>query len=407
MLCFVAMIILHIAQGQWAKYLLCSAFFIIIKERSHMKFFVVALFALLVASCAKQVDEANDSPKENIQFKTEDEPQDITRDNIKIGFVYPGQIKDAGYTQSCDKARLNLLKNGIQNIFYAENVGSTADCEMVLRDLIDIGCSLIFATSPSYESWVRKVARDFPDTKFVVFGSNKIAKNVSSYILKTTQSRYLAGIVAGKKTKSQRIGYIVPDNSPQYVKEIDAFALGAQKIKEVTVIVKYCGENASTEDEENCVKSLAEYGCDVITQTDCTMACQIAANNLSVYYIGNNSPTPLASPKVYLTASTFDCTPGVISEVENFLQKNWESHFYTKGLESGFVDLGSLSLLCVGGTGDIVSNLKEDFASGSFDIFSGPIFDNTGKLQVVAGNILSDNYIEKLDWYVEGVEVSQ
>lgn len=89
----------------------------------------------------------------------------ITKDNLKVGFVYIGSIHDEGYTTAQDKGRLALEAQGIKTM-YVENVPENADCEKVIRDLIDQGCNVIYTTSFGFMDWTIKVAAEFPNVKF-------------------------------------------------------------------------------------------------------------------------------------------------------------------------------------------------------------------------------------------------
>ena len=59
----------------------------------------------------------------------------LTKETMKVGFVYIGSINDEGYTQAHDKGRLAIEKMGIE-CAYVENVAENADCEKAIRDLI-------------------------------------------------------------------------------------------------------------------------------------------------------------------------------------------------------------------------------------------------------------------------------
>ena len=89
----------------------------------------------------------------------------ITKENLKVGFVYIGSIHDEGYTTAQDQGRLALEEQGIKTM-YVENVPENADCEKVIRDLIDQGCNVIYTTSFGFMDWTIKVAKDFPNVKF-------------------------------------------------------------------------------------------------------------------------------------------------------------------------------------------------------------------------------------------------
>src|SRR5574344_1201439 len=129
---------------------------------------------------------------------------DLTKDNMKVGFVYIGSINDEGYTQAHDKGRLAIESMGIKTSC-VENVAENADCEKAIRDLIDQGCNVIYTNSFGFMDWTLKVAEDCPNVYFGHCSGYKQAANMCSYFGKVYQARYLAGIVAGLRTANGKI----------------------------------------------------------------------------------------------------------------------------------------------------------------------------------------------------------
>src|SRR5437870_2750672 len=136
--------------------------------------------------------------------------QPASGDKFKVAFVYVGPIGDAGWTWAHDQGRLGLQKN-LPNVetAYLENVPETAtDSERVIRDFAQKGYKLIVTTSFGYMDPTINVAKDFPKTTFVHISGYKTAANVSTAFGKIEEPRYVSGIIAGKMTKSNVLGYV-------------------------------------------------------------------------------------------------------------------------------------------------------------------------------------------------------
>ena len=71
-----------------------------------------------------------------------------------------------------------------------------------------------------------RVAADFPDVKFEVAGGYKTAANVDTYNARYYEARYLAGLLAGKTSRSGIAGYVAAFPVPEVLQGINAFALG-------------------------------------------------------------------------------------------------------------------------------------------------------------------------------------
>ena len=77
------------------------------------------------------------------------------------------------------------------------------------------------------------------------------------------------------------------------------------------------------------------------------------------------------------------------------------------GIETGVVGLSEYSSLVSEEMKEKVEAAKMDILAGK-DVFSGVIYDNTGKLRCADGENISDELLlEKMDWYVDGVVLDE
>ncbi|HUG59595.1 MAG TPA: BMP family ABC transporter substrate-binding protein, partial [Candidimonas sp.] len=100
---------------------------------------------------------------------------------LKVGFVYVSPIGEAGWTWQQDlgrKAMEKALGDKVKTQ-YVEDVPEGADAERVIRDLAQQGNKLIFSTSFGFMNQTLKVAKQFPDVKFVHSTGYKTAPNVA------------------------------------------------------------------------------------------------------------------------------------------------------------------------------------------------------------------------------------
>lgn len=330
-------------------------------------------------------------------------PSSITKDNLKVGFVYIGSITDHGYTEAQDQSRLALEDMGIKTL-YKENVPENSDCEKAIRDLIDAGCNVIYTTSFGFMDSTLNVAKEFPDVKFGHCSGFKTAENVSTYFGKMYEARYLAGIVAGLKTKTNKIGYVAAFPISECIRGINGFALGVQSVNpEAVVDVVWTNTWYDPTKEKQGALELLNRGCDVIEQHQNTTAPQVAAEEKGAFAIGYNVDTPDAAPKAYLTAPVFNWAVFVKDDVESILNGSWQSRKYWEGLSTKMVDLAPLSSLVAEGSAEKVTAARAKIEDGSFKIFAGPIYAQDGSEKVPAGSVMSDDEVWNMSWFVKGV----
>ncbi|MCR4823238.1 MAG: BMP family ABC transporter substrate-binding protein [Treponema sp.] len=327
----------------------------------------------------------------------------LTKENLKVGFVYIGSINDQGYTQAQDQSRIALEHMGIKTM-YKENVPENSDCEKAIRDLIDAGCNVVYTTSFGFMDSTLAVAAEFPNIKFGHCSGFKTAENVSTYFGKMYEARYLAGIVAGLKTKTNKIGYVAAFPISECIRGINGFARGVQSVNpDATVDVVWTNTWYDPTKEKQGALELLNRGCDVIEQHQDTTAPQVAAEEKGAFAIGYNVPSPNAAPKAYLTAPIFHWATFVTDDVKRILDGRWESRKYWEGLSAKMVDLDALSPLCEAGTKDKVSTARQAIEDGSLEIFAGPIYAQDGSEKVAAGSVMSDDEVWNMTWFVKGV----
>ncbi|MEQ8698225.1 MAG: BMP family ABC transporter substrate-binding protein, partial [Bauldia litoralis] len=188
-------------------------------------------------------------------------------DPLKIGFVYVSPIGSAGWTYQHDVARKHIEKVYGDKIktSYVEKVPEGADAERVIRQLATSGHKLIFTTSFGYMDPTIKVAKRFPKVYFEHATGYKRSKNVATYIARFYEGRYLAGIVAGKMTKSNVAGYVAAFPIPEVVRGINAFVRGMRSVNpKATVRVIWVSSWYDPGKEREAAEALIGQGADVL-----------------------------------------------------------------------------------------------------------------------------------------------
>lgn len=326
---------------------------------------------------------------------------------VKVGFIFVGPKNDGGWTQAHYNG-MNYLKDNISNVevFYRESVPEQGpETKSAITGLIDQGCKIIFTTSYGFMDATLEIAKENPEIKFFHCSGYKTNDNMSTYFGKMQEPRYLSGIVAGMKTKSNKIGYVAAFEIPEVIAGIDAFTLGVQSVnKDAIVKVKWTHTWIDEAKEKEAAVALLDEGCDVITQHNDSTSPQIQAEERNAYAIGYDLDTPDAAPKAYMTAPIWNWGPYYVDQVQKVIDNKFKSTQYYEGMKSGTVDLAPLTAVAPEGANDKVEEVKAKILDGSFNVFTGPIYDQNGELKVKDGESLKDSDVLGLMWFVKGVE---
>lgn len=325
---------------------------------------------------------------------------------LKVGFVYVSPVSDAGWTHQHDVGRKELDKAlgiWVETSFVA-SVPEGPDAERVIRQLAASGHELIFTTSFGYMNPTIKVAKQFPGVIFEHATGYKRAKNVGTYLARFYEGRYLTGLVAGKMTKSNTIGYVAAFPIPEVVRGIDAFTLGLRSVNpRARVKVVWTNSWYDPGKEREAAIALIAQGADIVTHhTDSTAVVQ-AAQAKGAYAIGYHSDMSKYGPDAQLTAATHHWGRYYIETARKVLAGEWRSRAVWGGIKEGMIKLAPFGKAVPEEVREMVSAKSRDIARGRFHPFQGPIRDQRGHVKVASGTTMTDDELLKLDWYVEGV----
>ena len=252
---------------------------------------------------------------------------------------------------------------------------------------------------------MENVSRRYPEVVLMHCSGYKTTENLGTYFGKIEEPRYLSGLVAGKMTKSNEIGYVAAHPIPEVVRGINAFALGVRKANpDATVHVVWTHTWYDPAKEREAAESLLDIGADVIAQHQDTPAPQQAAEARGVYSIGYNSDMISFAPKAHLTAPVWNWTPFYVKTAKEVHEGKWKSSSYWGGMKDEVVGLASLNILVPDDVKELVEKEKEEIIEGKYNIFQGPIKDQEGNEKVPEGECLSDEELLEMNWFVKGVE---
>ncbi len=328
------------------------------------------------------------------------------KDKIKVGFVYVGPVGDHGWTYRHDvgrKAIEEALGDKVETSF-VESVKEGPDAERVIRQMAASGHDLIFTTSFGFMNPTVKVASQFPDVKFEHATGYKREANVSTYMARFYEGRYIAGIIAGKVTKSNTIGYIGSFPIPEVVRGINSFVQGMHSVNpEGKVRVVWVNSWYDPGKEADAAKALIDQGADVILQhTDSPAPLQVAESR-GAWAVGQASDMRAFAPKAQLTAIVDDWDGYYVSRAQAVLDGTWESADTWGGLDTGMVEMAPYNEAIPADVIELAKAAEEGIKNGTLHPFQGPITDQDGNLRVKEGEALGDEELLRMDWYVAGV----
>ena len=325
---------------------------------------------------------------------------------LKVGFIYVGPVGDMGWSYQHDQGRQAIeaeYGDKVQTTFM-ESVPEGPDAERALTQLALEGNKLIFATSFGYMDAVMNVAAKFPDVKFEHATGYKTADNVAVYDAKFFQGRAIQGTIAGRMTKSNKIGYIASFPIPEVIQGINSAYLHAKKVNpdvEMKVVWAYTWFDPAK--EADAAAALIAEGVDVILQHTDSTAPQAKAQEAGIYTFGQASDMGAFAPKPRLSSIIDNWAPYYVKRAGQMLDGTWASEGAWEGIAEGAVEIGEITDEVPAEVKAEALALKDKIASGEYHPFTGPLNKQDGSVWLAEGETPADGDLAGMNFYLEGI----
>ena len=327
---------------------------------------------------------------------------------LKIAFAYVGPVGDGGWTFAHDNARKAVEREFGDKIktSFVESVPESADAERVIRDMAGQGNKLIFGTTFGYADSMLKVAADNKAVKFEHATGFKSADNMRTYDSRTYEGAYMAGVIAGKMTKTNTLGVVGSIPIPEVIRNINSFTLGAQSVNpKIKTKVVWVGDWFAPPKETEAATSLINGGADVLMQNTDSSAVLQTAEKMGKRAFGWDSDMTAYGPKAHLGSAVINWAPYYIKATKDALDGKWASGPNTWwGVKEGAIDFVSVAADVPADAKAKLDEVKAGLKAGTFTIWKGPIKGQDGKDVLKDGEVADDKFMSGIMFYVKGVE---
>ena len=347
------------------------------------KIFSIALAALMIAgicmafgSCSKSDDNGS----------------------FKIGVILLHDEKstyDLNFINGVKKAASDLGLKDSQVIF-KRNIKESNDCYVAASELVDDGCSLIFADSFGHEDFIIKAAKEFPNVQFChATGTKAHTENLANYhnaFASIYEGRYLAGVAAGLKlnemianneftAEEAKIGYVGAFTYAEVISGYTSFYLGAKSVcPTVTMDVQFTGSWYDETAEKNTALALINNGCKLISGHADSMGAPTACEEKGVPNVAYNGSTVAQCPNTFIVSSRIDWAPYFKYICEQVMNGQKIDTDWTGTLKTGSVALTEINdKAAAKDTAAKLEEVKTKLINGEIKVFDTDTFTVEGK----------------------------
>jgi basic membrane protein A len=300
---------------------------------------------------------------------------------------------------------------GDDQIFTRINVSDTDQeaTEHALRECVARGANIIVATSWGYMDVCERLASEYPGVIFVnASGYKHNDTNFTNYFGRIYQARYLSGIVAGLRTRTNKIGFVAAmgkDNS-EVTGGLNAFAIGVESVNpDAHIYVRVTHRWFDPEGESQATRSLIADGCDVIGQHTDTAGPMIEAQRAGIWGVGYNSDMRNYAPDATIVSVVWNWGTYYIRLVRSVIDGTFTTTPYFGDIKDGMVGITPLNeRILPPGVANAVAYARARIESGDFGVFDGILETNDGRTVGTEGRTLSDTEITLgIDWYYRNI----
>ena len=372
---------------------------------------IAALLALALFS-APSLAAQGDTKGQGEANAQADSSKKSENKSLKVGFVYVTPRLPSGWVHQHELGRLaleeKLSKEGFKvQTQFAENVAEGADAERVIRDMAKQGVGLIFTPSFGYMEPTMKVAADFPNVKFESITGYKTAPNVATANARYYEGRFLAGIAAGRMSKSGIAGYVASFPIPEVVQGINAFTLGMRSVNpNAQVKLIWLDTWFDPAREREAAMTLMNQKADVLSFHTASEAVMVAAQERGKMAIAYHSDMRHVAPQAQLLAITHQWGNYYSQRAKSVLQGSWQSANMWGGVHEGMIKVDDFGPKVPKKVLMEILRLQRAIGKGSLQPFTGPILDNQDQVILARGQSLTDEQILNMKFLVQGVQGS-
>ena len=317
-----------------------------------------------------------------------------SKTEMKVGFIFLHDENSTYDLNFINAAKAACEQLGVTPVMKT-NVPEGQECYDKAAELVDDGCTVIFADSFGHEDFMIQAAKEFPNVQFChSTGTKAHTENLPNYhnaFASIYEGRYLAGIVAGMKlnemiaageftAEEAKIGYVGAFTYAEVVSGYTSFFLGARSVcPSATMEVTFTGSWYDETAEKEGANKLIANGCKLISQHADSMGAPTACETKGVPNVSYNGSTAAACPNTFLVSSRIDWTPYFKHAIECTRDGKAIEADWTGTIGTGSVVLTDMGSAIAEGTEKAVEDAKKELEAGTRQVFDVSTFTVGGQ----------------------------
>ncbi|MGL6105842.1 BMP family lipoprotein [Romboutsia sp.] len=277
---------------------------------------LVAMSTAVVIASSMLVGCSNKSPEENKSGNK----------NLKIGMVADvGGVNDESFNQSAWEGLQQAKEDfGIEVKLIESKQASEYLTNM--ESLLDEDVDLVIGVGNTMKDDIKKEAENYPDKQFAIIDEtyeDGIPENVTPILFKSNEAAYLTGLIAGKSTKTNKVGFIGGMQFPVIEKFEYGYMAGVKEANSAAEVKsQYAGTFGDAAKGKSIANQMYVNGVDIILSAagGTGLGAIESAKEQDKYAIGVDRDQSSLAPENILTSALKRVNVGVYDTVKDFVE---------------------------------------------------------------------------------------
>ncbi|MBR3084277.1 MAG: BMP family ABC transporter substrate-binding protein [Oscillospiraceae bacterium] len=362
----------------------------------------LSLVAALLVGCGAQTPATEtQQPAGNDEPNPVDEPTPVDetdpKADLKVGFIFLHDENSTYDLNFLNAARETCAAMGFteDQFIYRTNIPEGQECYDAAAEMVDAGCTIIFADSFGHEPYMIQAAQEFPEVQFChATGTRAHTEGLANYhnaFASIYEGRFLAGVAAGMKlnemieagdfaAEDAKIGYIGAFTYAEVMSGYTSFFLGARSVcPSATMEVTFTGSWYDETAEKEAANKLIADDCKLISQHADSMGAPTACETAGIPNVSYNGSTQDACPNTFIVSSRINWAPYYEYVINAVLNGEDIPADWTGTIATGSVQLTDVNeAVAAEGTVEKMAEVAEALAAGELQVFATDTFTVDG-----------------------------
>lgn len=332
------------------------------------------LIGLVALAALVGCNSGSDNSGEKAPTTTEASAPKAEGSDFKVALLTPGPVSDAGWSAMAYDGLQGIKQdmNATVDNQEASDVGKIRDS---MRSYAQKGYNLVFGHGYEYNEIGVQVAKDFPDTVFVSSSGGQTAANAGAFRFNLEQGCYMAGYLAGKMSKTGKIGSVAVLNIPSINSTLKAYEAGAKAAnpKIVVLPIVYFGKEGDVAAAKQATEGLISQGADFVIHQANAAAQGVfdACKEKKIYALGTNADQNPNESRSVIGSAVIVAKPAFEDLAKQVKAKTYKGQVSLYGMDKGAIDFILNPALAINVPADLIKELnalRDDIKSGKVQV---------------------------------------